>query len=286
MFASLAALLLSAALPAPAADGVALARACADHDGWSDPALPARIHGNTYYVGTCGISAILVTGPQGHILIDGATEAAAPLIAANIRRLGFRMRDVKLILSSHEHLDHAGGIAALQRLSGATVAINRAAQATFASGRPQADDPQYGSLTPFPAPRVGRLLRDGEIVRLGPLRLTMIATPGHSPGGTSWSWRSCAGRTCLDIVYADSVSAVSADGYRFTDHPAYVATLRRTLAQVGSLPCDLLLTPHPGASMLFERFASGRLADPAACRDYAARGTEGLAARLRRETGR
>jgi len=282
LFASLAAL-LAAVQPAAAADGAALARACGGRDGWNDPAPPARIHGNTYYVGTCGISAILITGRRGHILIDGATERAAPLIAANIERLGFRVRDVRLILNSHEHHDHAGGIAALQRLSGATVAVNAAARLSFAHGLPTAPDPQYGTIGAFPVPRVDRILRDGEVVPLGNLRLTMHATPGHSPGGTSWSWRSCEGRTCLRIVYADSVSAVSSPAYRFSDHPAYVATLQRTLARVGALPCDLLLTPHPGASNLFQRFASGQLADPSACRDYAARGVTGLNRRLRQE---
>jgi metallo-beta-lactamase class B len=279
--------LLTALLqPAPAADGAALARACEGHDGWSDPAPPAHIYGNVYYVGTCGISAILIAGRRGHILIDGATAEAAPGIAANIERLGFRVRDVRLILSSHEHLDHAGGIATLQRLSGATVAVGAAARRSFANGLPVAGDPQYSSLGSFPVPRVGRTLRDGEVVRLGSLRLTMIATPGHSPGSTSWRWRSCERRVCRNIVYADSVSAVSAGNYRFSDHPLYVATFRRSMARIGALPCDLLLTPHPGASNLFQRFASGRLTDPPACRTYAARGAERLDARLREEAGR
>lgn len=284
MFAELAALLI--AVSQPAEDGAALAQACEGHDGWSDPAPPARIHGNTYYVGTCGISAILITGTRGHILIDGATAEAAPQIAANIARLGFRIRDVRIILSSHEHLDHAGGIAALQRLSGATVAARAAAIPALTSGMAQAGDPQHGSLTPFPAVRVGRTIGDGEVVRLGNLRLTAHATPGHSPGGTSWTWRSCAGRACVRMLYADSVSAVSADSYRFSAHPAYVAAFRRSIALVGGLPCDLIMTPHPGASQTFQRLARGRPADPAACSDYAAQGAARFDERLRREATR
>lgn len=283
MFASLA-LLLAAAQPQ--ADAVALVSACAGKDGWDEPAPPARIHGSTYYVGTCGISAILITSPRGHVLIDGGTERAAPLIAANVERLGFRMRDVRLILNSHEHHDHAGGIGALQRLSGAAVRVRAAARAAFAGGRPQAGDPQYGVLEPFPAATLGRPLRDSEVVRVGPIRLTAHATPGHSPGSTSWRWRSCEGRVCHDIVYADSISAISAEGYRFSDHPAYVATFRRSLARIGGLRCDLLLTPHPSASRLFERLASGRLSDAAACRDYAVGGVARLDARLAREAAR
>jgi metallo-beta-lactamase class B len=281
--ASLAALL---AVMQPQADAAALASQCEGRDGWSDPAPPARIHGGTYYVGTCGISAILITGPAGHVLIDGGPAEAAPLIAANVERLGFRMADVRLILNSHEHHDHAGGIAGLQRLSGATVAALAAALPTLASGTPQAGDPQYGILRPFPAATAGRTLRDGETVRIGPIRLTAHATPGHTAGSTSWSWRSCEGPACLTIVYADSVTAVSADGYRFSDHPGHVAAFRRSLARIGGLRCDLLLTPHPGASNLFERFAQNRLAAPGACRAYAARGASRLDERLRQEGGR
>jgi metallo-beta-lactamase class B len=280
LFLSLA--LLSSALLQPPA----LATACEGRDGWSDPAPPARLHGGTYYVGTCGISAILIASPDGHVLIDGATEAAAPHIAANIERLGFRLRDVKLILISHEHVDHVGGVAALQRLTGATVAARAEATPALASGVPQAGDPQHGALDPFPAIAVGRTLRDGELVGLGPIRLTVHATPGHTAGSTSWSWRSCEGRACLTIVYADSVTAVSAESYRFSDHPDQVAAFRRSLARVAALRCDLLLTPHPGASNLFQRLASGRLASAGGCRAYAARGTARLDERLRQESAR
>jgi metallo-beta-lactamase class B len=279
------ALLLTALQPS-ALNGAVLARACEGKDGWSDPAPPARIHGNTYYVGTCGISAILITGPRGHILIDGATDQASRFIAANVARLGFRMRDVKLILSSHEHIDHVGGLAALQRLSGAEVVARNQAVAALTTGETQADDPQHGSLPRFPRLTIGRIVPHGGIVQIGPLRLTAYATPGHTSGSTSWTWRSCEGRSCLTIVYADSISAVSADGYRFSAHPAYIATFRESIARIAGLPCDLLVTPHPGASSLFERFASGRLTDPAACRDYAARATARLDARLAQEAGR
>jgi len=283
LFASLA--VLFAALLEPS-EPAALARACEGRDGWSDPAPPARLHGSTYYVGTCGISVILITGPAGHVLIDSGPAEAAPQIAANIERLGFSIRDVRLILSSHEHSDHVGGIAALQRLSGATVAARGPAVPALASGIAQAGDPQYGALAPFPASAVGRTLRDGEVVRLGPIRLTAHATPAHTPGGTSWGWRSCEARACLTIVYADSLSPVSAEGYRFSDHPDRVAAFRRGIATIGSLRCDLLLTPHPGASDQFRRMADGRLTDPAGCRAYAARGGAQLDARLRRESGR
>ncbi|WP_232834118.1 MULTISPECIES: subclass B3 metallo-beta-lactamase [unclassified Sphingomonas] len=270
--------------PAPIAEHRAT---CAGKDGWSDAAPPVRIFANVYDIGTCGITVLLVAGDRGAIVIDAATAEAAPGILANIRRLGLAPRDVRLLLSSHEHVDHAGGFAALARATGATIVATAAEKPGLERGRPIAGDPQAGgSLPPFAPVRVGRVIRDGETIVLGSLRLTAHATPGHAPGSTSWTWRSCAGVTCRRVAYADSVSAVSADGYRFVDHPAYVRRFRAALDRVAALPCDLIVTPHPGASELYERLdGKAPLAAPNACRDYAAAGQKALDARLARERG-
>ncbi|CAN5365852.1 subclass B3 metallo-beta-lactamase BJP-1 [soil metagenome] len=245
-------------------------RQCAGKDGWSDPAPPVRIFANIYDVGTCGIVVLLVTGPKGNILIDAAPAEAAPAIMANIQRLGFRPADVKILLSSHEHIDHAGGFHALQRLTGAELLATGAERPALESGTAAPDDPQNGGLERFTGTRVARTLRDAEIVALGPLRLTAHTTPGHAPGSTSWSWRSCQGRVCRAIVYADSLSAVSSGNYRFADHPAYVATFKASMAKIARLPCDLLITPHPQASDLYGRLAGkAKLTDSKACIAYA-----------------
>mgnify|MGYP003621498574 FL=1 len=119
-------------------------------DGWDDRAPPRRVFGNVYYVGTCGITALLVASPQGHVLLDGATAAAGPAIAANIQALGFRLADVKAILNSHEHSDHAGGLAHLQNATGAPVMALAPAVATLERGAGDRDDPQSGVLDRFP----------------------------------------------------------------------------------------------------------------------------------------
>lgn len=263
---------------------VTVPQACAGRDGWSEQAVPQRIFANVWYVGTCGISAVLITSPQGHVLIDGGPRDAGPLIAASIVKAGYRVRDVRWILSSHEHHDHAGGFAALRRITGARVAARAPNAAVLATGTPAADDPQAGDLSPFAPVPVDRVLRDGEVLQLGPIAITAHATPGHSPGSTSWTWRSCSGRTCHALAYADSISAISAPTYRFAAHPAYVARFRRALATVAALPCDLVITPHPSASNLFDRLAGkAPLIAPGACRTYAAQGMAGLESRLAKE---
>ena len=250
-------------------------------DGWDDRAPPRRVFGNVYYVGTCGITALLVTSPQGHVLLDGATAAAGPAIAANIQALGFRLADVKAILNSHEHSDHAGGLAHLQAASAARVLARAPAVATLERGAGDRDDPQSGVLDRFPPVAAVQPLADGQVVRVGELALTAHATPGHAPGGTSWTWVSCQDGRCLDLVYADSLTAAADKHYRFSDHPGYVAAFGRSIDAVAALPCDILVTPHPLASNLFARMdGSAALADPDACRRYADAARERLDRRL------
>lgn len=280
--------ILSAAV-APAAagepSGAALDQACAGRDGWSDAAPPARLFGNTYYVGTCGITVLLVTSARGHVLVDTGPADAAPFVLANIRALGFDPRDVRLILGSHEHVDHLGGAAPMKAATGARFAARAPARATLESGRASAADPQAGLIVDAPPVVVDRVVRDGETVRVGGLALTAVATPGHTDGGTSWSWKSCEGARCLDIAYVDSLAAVSRDGYRFADHPERVAPFRSTFARVAAMRCDVLATPHPGASRLFARMAGREpLVDGGACARLAQTAEAALDARLARET--
>jgi metallo-beta-lactamase class B len=267
--------------------GPAFAAACKDWDEWDKPAPPVRIHGNTYLVGTCGISALLITGSDGHILIDSGTEAGAELVAQNIRRLGFKLSDVKILLHSHEHIDHVGGMARLQQLTGGQLFASPAAAAVFRTGAAGAGDPQAGMHPPFRAARVDREIRDGEPVRLGNLMLTAIATPGHTAGAMSWHWGSCDGGNCQRIVYADSLTPVSRDDYRFTDHPDVIAAFRQSIGRVAAVDCDILVTPHPSASDLRTRMlGDAKLIDPNGCRDYAAALGKRLDERLAKEAAK
>src|SRR5215469_7385215 len=264
--------------------GPLFASQCKDWDSYDKPAPPVRIYGNTYLVGTCGISSILITDPAGDILIDGGTDRDADLIADNIRTLGFSLTDVRYLLDSHEHYDHVGGLAKLQRLTGAQLITSAAAAAVLDSGRASEDDPQYGINPDFPPAHVDRTVHDGEQVRLGNNVLIATATPGHTPGAITWHWGSCQNGVCRQIVYADSLTPVSSKTYRFSDHPAYLAAYRASIAKVASLDCDILLTPHPSASHMIDRLALGKsIEDPNSCRNYASDLTKQLDDRLAKE---
>ena len=257
---------------------------CKDFDDWDKPGPPVRIHANTYYVGTCGITAILITGKDGHILIDGTTEPGAAVVADNIAKLGFNIRDVRTILATHEHFDHAGGIGELLQRSKASLLASVPAARVFTSGQADKDDPQAGMHPPFPKAGVEGTLINGQRVRLGSLMVEAIATPGHTPGAMSYRWISCDGGVCRTIVYADSLTPVSRESYRFSDHPAYVTAYRDSIARIAESPCDILLSPHPSSSKLRDRFARGeRLLDPDGCKTYAAGLSKSLDERLAKE---
>jgi metallo-beta-lactamase class B len=272
-----------AARPADAAatQGKALAAACKGRDGWADPAPPAHIFGNTWYVGTCGITVLLITSPKGHVLIDSGPVEAAPYVLANVRKLGFRPRDVKLIVGSHEHFDHMGGLAALKAATGAEIRVRAPARTSIETGRTDPADPQAGIIDDMKPVAVGRVVADGETIGIMAGRLVAVATPGHTSGGTSWSWTACEKGRCLNMAYVDSLSAISRDGYRFTDHPERVAPYRTTLAAVAAMKCDVLITPHPGLSDLFTRLAGGAsLVDPTGCKRLVESATASLDRRL------
>jgi metallo-beta-lactamase class B len=256
---------------------------CDPCEEWNKPSEPFRVYGNTWYVGTAGLGSILIVSDRGHVLIDGGLPQSAPLIADNIRKAGFRLTDVKLILNSHTHYDHAGGIAALQRASGAALAASPAARRALEHGGPREDDPQFAfgeKHNNYAAVRNVREIADGESVKVGPLSVKAVFTPGHTAGGTSWTWESCDQGKCLRMVYADSLNAVSAPEFRFTGSPR-LAELERSIARVAALPCDILLVPHPQLIDMAARLPD--LRDPTACERYSAGARQRLQTRLDEE---
>jgi len=290
VFAALAA--AAPAKPAVLADPAKVCDSCAE---WNAEREPFRVFGNTYYVGVAGLSSVLITSKDGHVLIDGALPQSAPLIDAHIRALGFRTEDVKLILNSHAHFDHAGGIRALQRASGATVAASARGAEALERGRPVPDDPQagLGAVMAFPPVKGVSVVKDGQTLRVGPLAVTAHLTPGHTPGSTTWTWRSCEGDRCLDVVYADSITPASAPGFRYTgdaSHPSIVESFRRSIAVIAGLPCDVLLSTHAGFVGIEEKVARRQkgdedaFVDANACRAYAEGGVKALDGRVAAET--
>lgn len=259
---------------------------------WLTDQPPVHVFGNTYLVGFSGMAVGLIDTGEGLIVIDAALPQAVDSIEANIRALGFRIEDVRWILSTEPHYDHASGLAALARDTGATVVASPQAAEVLRHGGVDVDDPQSGWLKAFPAVTRIKTLTDGQTLKLGGTTVTAHATAGHTAGSMSWSWRACQGRDRRSVVFASSLNPVSTDVYRFTDpsHAVVVASYRKTFGVVRRLPCDILLTPHPEQGGLDLRTAAYRagggfkaFVDPGACRSYADKFEQKLDARLAKE---
>jgi metallo-beta-lactamase class B len=266
---------------------------CSSCAEWNRPQLPFQVFGNTYYVGTHGLSSILITSRAGSVLIDGDLPESAEQIVANIRSLGLHIEDVKIIVNSHVHFDHAGGIAELQRLSGARVYASPWTAAVMRTGAVARDDPQYGITSPISPVKNITELQDGETLKFGHISLTAHMTPGHTPGGTSWTWQSCEAAVCYEMVYADSLKSVSAPGFHFTEHAELIHGFEKSFMFLETTPCDILLTPHPEASDFWDRLEAHRrgvkpdpLVDRGACRQLAEKARDELAIRQQEEAAK
>ena len=256
---------------------------CEPWDDWDKPVQPFKIAADLYYIGTCGITILLVTTKDGNVLIDTGTETGIVHAYRNIVRMRENPAAIGLILYSHEHFDHVGGMAFAQGFSQAPVVAAAGTGEVFRTGKDNPRDPQAGVHEPMkPAPNVIEIDTDRPVT-YGGIAFTPISTPGHTPGALSWQWNSCAGDICNTIVYADSLSPVSGDGYKFSDHREYLAEYRAGIERLRGMKCDILLTPHPSHSKMIERAATGTLEGGMSCAEYADSKTKALDERLARE---
>jgi metallo-beta-lactamase class B len=213
--------------------------------GGQQPAEPFRIAGNLYYVGANDVAAFLITGPEGHVVLDGGYPSTAPMIMASIAKLGFDIKDVKVLLNSEPHPDHAGGLTVLQQASGAELWVSEASADAIASG---GDDPDMVlplralvriGILGYPAARVDHRFRDGDTIRVGPTALTAHVTGGHTRGCTSWSFPVRDGDRVLNVVSVCSLLVMQ--GMRY---PEQGADLERSFRVLRSLPADIWVSSH------------------------------------------
>lgn len=221
-----------------------------DHAGqraeWNRPQQPFRIAGNLYYVGTSELAAYLITDPAGHVLIDVPLAESAPRIAANIEALGFKVRDIRRLLVNHAHWDHADGLAAFKRLSGATLWASAADRATLESGR-ATDRDDLPQLAPV---KVDRILRGGDVVAIGTTRIKAHLTPGHTPGCTSFTLetrdpRISQGRL-LKVLLACSMTVAGQRLVNNARYPAAADDFQRSMVRMRSTRPDIFLNFHAG----------------------------------------
>ncbi|HKR22133.1 MAG TPA: subclass B3 metallo-beta-lactamase [Pyrinomonadaceae bacterium] len=218
---------------------------------WNQPVKPFKIIGNVYYVGATEVSSYLITTSQGHILLDSGFAETVPQIKQNVAQLGFRFEDVKILITSHAHADHVGGVAMLKQMTGAQLAVSIADAEMLKRGGK--NDPNFGDRFLFQGVIADRKLRDGDTVQLGDVTMTARLTPGHTKGCTTWTMKVSEGGKQYDVVI---IGSTSAPGYKLIGNAGYpniVEDYESSFRLLKTLPCDVFLAPHGSFFALLEK---------------------------------
>jgi metallo-beta-lactamase class B len=218
------------------------AQASSKWRAWNQPVKPFRLIGNIYYVGANEVTSYLITTPEGHILLDSGFAETVPIIQENLNQLGFKLEDVKILINSHAHTDHAGGLARLKELTKATLIVSRADGELLADGA--RNDFAFGDKFAFQAVKADRFIKDKEAVTLGGVSLIPRLTPGHTKGCTTWTMKVEEGGKAYDVVFLGSVTAPDYQLVNNAKYPNIVADYEATFSLLRSLPCDVFLAPH------------------------------------------
>jgi len=221
------------------------AQASADDRRANTPIGPFKIIQNVYYVGAAEVTSFLITSPKGHILIDSGYTETVPQIRANVEKLGFKVEDIKILLTTQAHMDHAGGLAELKKLTGARMLSSAAEKPLLANGGK--GDFAFGDTLPYEPVMVDRVIQDGGIIKLGDIRLETIFVPGHTKGSTAWMLKTTDAGRKLNVLF---FSSTSTPGYKFLNNagfPDIVATFENTFARAKTLKPDIFLASHGSA---------------------------------------
>jgi len=252
MFAALTACLVGLAYPA----------AAENEPEWSQAQAPFRIVGDIYYVGSKGLAAYLIVSPAGDVLLDGTLAENAPMVERNIEALGFHLRDVKVLLVSHAHFDHAGALARLKADTGAVMMASAGDRWALEHGTARGDN--TATMSDYPPVKVDKVLRDGQVVRQGPIAMTAVLTPGHTPGCTSWTTSVMERGRKLAVVFPCSLSVAGNILVGNRAYPEIAADYRKSIARLGAMKADVTLPAHPEFADVLAREERRRAGDAGA----------------------
>jgi metallo-beta-lactamase class B len=218
---------------------------------WNQPVEPFKIAGNIYYVGANEITSYLIATPKGHILLDGGFKETVPLIKANVAKLGFKIEDVKYLINSQAHYDHAAGLADLKTLTGAKMLASVEDAKLLARGGK--DDPNFGDRFLFDPVTVDKSFGDGWKLKLGGTTMIANITPGHTPGCTTWTMTVVEAGKPLNVIF---VCSTTAPGYVLVNNPKYPGIARdfeATFRKMRSFKVDIFLSAHASQFQMSEK---------------------------------
>ena len=242
---------LTIALLIFACSGVSLAQLTETDRSWNQPVEPFKIAGNIYYVGANEITSYLITTPNGHIILDSGFKETVPLIKANVAKLGFKIEDVKFLINSQAHYDHAAGLADLKKLTGAKMLASVEDAKLLARGGK--DDPNFGDRFPFDPVVVDKTFGDGWKLELGGTSLTANITAGHTPGCTTWTTTVNEAGKKLNVIF---VCSTTAPGYVLVNNPKYpdiAKDFESTFKKMRAFKVDIFLSAHASQFQMDEK---------------------------------
>ncbi|MBA2933384.1 subclass B3 metallo-beta-lactamase [Sphingomonas sp. CGMCC 1.13654] len=269
-------MLLGSLMVMPAAAGAP------DPPEWTQPIAPFHLIGPIDYVGSKGIAAYLIHTSMGAILIDGTMEANADMVRRNIETMGVPIREVKWIVVTHAHFDHAGAVAALAKMSGAQVVAGAGdVEALERGGSP--GEVLY-TPTPYPPVHVDKPIHDHDWLVSGDRALVAHSTPGHTPGCTSWAMFVPYETRNVRVVFPCSVTVAGNRLVGNTTYPGIVADFRKSFDTLGALKADVVLPAHPEIADVIGRAQRGELIDPALLGQIVAQSRVDFEAELQRQS--
>lgn len=233
---------------------------------WLEPDAPLRVFAGLGYVGPKRVKQAVIDTGKGLVLIDAGLPESLPVLRAHLAELGYRINQMKWLLVTEPHYDHAGAIAAVVRESGARVFASASTAAALRHGISGDEDPQRASLIVYAPVKNVTVVKDRQRLRFGAVTITARAMPGHTPGSMGWSWQACpSGKDCARLFFAASLNSLTAGTYRYRDHPELVAGFRRSIAMLRNEPCDVHLSnhaEHSGADLRASARRAGTMPDP------------------------
>ncbi len=237
------------------------APAAAQPPEWSQPFPGHRVIGNLYAVGTYDLACFLITSDEGHILINTGLAESAPLIRENVESLGYRLEDVRILLTMQAHYDHTAALAEIKKATGAEMWATAADAPLLEDGG--ASDPHFQGEYPFAPVPVDRILRDGEVIELGAIRLTVVEMPGHTPGSAGYTMTATENGRDYRVAIANMGSMNP--GLRLAKDPTYpgiAEDFAETFRRQRAMEVDVWVAAHASQYGLHDKYRPGDAYSP------------------------
>ena len=233
----------------------------AQPEKWTQPFPGHRVIGNLYAVGTYDLGVFLVTSEDGHILINTALETSTPMILQNIEAMGYRLEDIKILLTMQAHWDHTAALAEIKQASGAQMWATVGDAPVLEDGG--FSDPHFGGRVTFKPVKVDKIITDGEVIQLGEIQLTVVETPGHTAGSSSYTMKVHEGGRDYNVVIAN-MGTIN-QGKRLVSDPTYPGVsndFAETFRKQKAMDIDVWVAAHGGQYGLHDKYEAGQAYSP------------------------